>query len=133
MLDTSVCVAVMRGHAGATARLVGLTPDDCAISSVAAYELFTGLAKCDNPEREQGKVGRLLTAVRMMAFDEAAAEQAARIRAALERDGKVCGPYDLLIAGHALSLGLPLATNNVREFARVGGLLIEDWLARTER
>ena len=129
MLDTSVCVAVMRGHARATACLVRFAPDDCVISSVAAYELFTGLIKCRDLEREQGRVQRLLSVVRMAAFDEAAAEHAARIRAELEKAGQVCGPYDLLVAGHALSLGLPLATNNVREFSRVSGLLIEDWIA----
>jgi tRNA(fMet)-specific endonuclease VapC len=47
----------------------------------------------------------------------------------LEAAGQVCGPYDLLIAGHALSVGLSLATNNVAEFSRISGLQLEDWLA----
>ena len=52
----------------------------------------------------------------------------ALVRAELEAAGQVCGPYDLLLAGHALALGLTLVTNNVREFSRVSGLGIEDWL-----
>ena len=52
----------------------------------------------------------------------------ALLRAELESAGQVCGPYDLLLAGHALALGLTLVTNNVREFSRVSGLVIEDWL-----
>ena len=65
----------------------------------------------------------------MLPFDETAARRAASVRAELEAAGNVCGPYDLLLAGHALALGLTLATNNVREFSRVGGLVVEDWLA----
>src|SRR5579875_3527966 len=129
MLDTNVCIAVMRGHAKAIACLAGHAPDDCAISSVVAYELFTGLAKCRDLEREQGRVRRLLSVIRIKVFDEKAAEQAARVRTELEKIGRICGPYDLLIAGHALSLGLILATNNLRELSRIDGLQVQDWLA----
>ena len=51
------------------------------------------------------------------------------MRAELETAGQVCGPYDLLIAGLALSNGLSVATNNVAEFSRISGLQVEDWLA----
>ena len=105
LLDTNVCIAVMRGQAAAVSRLSARAPGECAVSAVTAYELFTGVAKCREPEREHGKVMRLLSA------------------------GQVCGPYDLLLAGHALALGLTPVTNNVREFSRVSGLGIEDWLA----
>ena len=99
------------------------------MSAVTAYELFTGVAKCREPEREHGKVVRLLSSVRVLPFDDAAARRAALVRAELEATGQVCGPYDLLLAGHALALGLTLVTNNVREFSRVSGLVIEDWLS----
>lgn len=128
LLDTNVCIAVMRGHERAVARLAALSPDDCVVSAVVVYELFTGVEKCREPERERAKVLRMLSMVRVVAFDEAAAKRAAQVRAELERAGKVCGPYDLLLAGHALALGVSLATNNTAEFARVGGLQAEDWL-----
>jgi tRNA(fMet)-specific endonuclease VapC len=67
--------------------------------------------------------------VRILSFHAAAARQAALVRADLETTGKCIGPYDLLLAGHALSLGLPIATNNTGEFSRVPGLQWEDWLA----
>lgn len=105
------------------------SPDDCAVSVVTAYELFTGVGKCREPAQERAKVTKLITTVRLVAFDRTAAEHAALVRMDLERTGRVCGPYDLLLAGHALCLGLTLATNNVREFSRVGGLTVEDWLA----
>ena len=99
------------------------------MSAVTACELFTGVAKCREPECEHGKVMRLLSAVHVLPFDDAAARRAALVRAELEAAGQVCGPYDLLLAGHALALGLTLVTNNVREFSRVSGLGIEDWLS----
>lgn len=128
LLDTNTCIAVMRGHAGAVRRLGAHEPGDCAVSVVTAYELFTGVAKCREPERERAKVGRLLSFVPVLPFDESAAKRAASVRATLEFAGNVCGPHDLLIAGHALSLGLILVTNNVGEFSRVADLVIEDWL-----
>lgn len=129
LLDTNVCIAAMRGHASAVRRLAARAPGECAVSAVTAYELFTGVAKCREPERERAKVVRLLSMVQMLSFDEAAALRAGTVRAELEAAGNVCGPYDLLLAGHALALGLTLATNNVREFSRVSGLVVEDWLA----
>ena len=129
MLDTNTCIAVMRGHPGAVARLKSLAPGDCAVSVVTVYELFTGVAKCREPDRERAKVNRLFSGLRILSFSSAAARQAAVVRADLERTGKGIGPYDLLLAGHALSLSLRLATNNTGEFNRVPGLQGEDWLA----
>jgi tRNA(fMet)-specific endonuclease VapC len=91
--------------------------------------LFTGVFKCQNPERERQKVLRLIGGMRMLPFDDAAAMKAAEVRAHLESIGKVCGPYDMLLAGHALSRQLCVATNNMSEFSRVPGLSVEDWLA----
>lgn len=94
---------------------------------VTVYELFCGLAKAQDPDRERQKVQFFVTTVSELPFDRAAAESAARIRANLERDGAVIGPYDLLIAGHAMATGLTLVTKNVREFQRVDGLNVESW------
>jgi tRNA(fMet)-specific endonuclease VapC len=129
LLDTNICIAVMRGRENAVVRLGALAPEDCAVSTVTTYELFTGVEKCKEPEREMAKVMRLLSALRVISFGESAARHAARVRADLERAGKICGPYDLLLAGHALSLGVRLVTNNVGEFSRADGLQVEDWLA----
>lgn len=129
LLDTNICIAVMRGHAGATARLKSFSPGDCVVSVIKVYELFTGVAKCREPDVERVKVARFLSSVLAVPFDEMAAKSAALIRAELEKTGRVCGPYDLLIAGHARLLGARVATNNVEEFSRVDGLLVEDWLS----
>lgn len=90
---------------------------------------FSGVEKCQQPERERLKVEHLLSSVSLVSFDSPAARRAATVRADLEQIGKACGPYDMLLAGHALSLGLSLATNNVGKFSRISSLTIEDWLA----
>ncbi len=128
LLDTNVCIAVMRGQAAAVSQLSARVPGECGVSAVTAYELFTGVAKCREPERERAKVVRLLSPMRVLPFEEQAARRAALVRADLEGRGQTLGPYDLLLAGHALALGLTLVTNNTREFSRVNGLVIEDWL-----
>ena len=72
-------------------------------------------------------LAEFLSPLEVLPFDEDAAESYGEIRAALEKSGKPIGPLDTLIAGHALSLGATLITNNVREFQRVKGLKLESW------
>jgi len=108
-------------------RMSQVAPMDCAVSMVSVYELFCGLAKAQDPAKEQKKVERLISAIIELPLDRAGAEAAANIRAELERQGTPIGPYDLLIAGQAVAGGLTLVTNNVGEFKRVSGLKLESW------
>lgn len=128
LLDTNICIAVMRGNAKATARMAVMAPGDCCVSTIAVFELFVGVGKCAAPEVERAKVMRFLAPLRIVAFDDAAAMRAGELRAELERSGNLCGPYDILLAAHALTLGLTLVTHNTAEFRRVNGLTLDDWL-----
>ena len=94
---------------------------------VTVYELFCGLAKAQDPAKERQKVERFISAITELPLDRAGAEAAAGIRADLERQGNLIGPYDLLIAGQAMAGGLTLVTNNLREFQRVRGIKLESW------
>jgi tRNA(fMet)-specific endonuclease VapC len=123
LLDTNTCIAAMRHHVTVVKRLASTSPSDCAISSITSYELFTSVEKCADPAEELAKVSELLATVAELVFDEAA-----RIRASLEAQGCMIGPYDVLLAGHARSAGLTLVTGNSAEFARVPGLNLENWL-----
>jgi len=127
LLDTNICIAAMRNHAGVVAHMSGQAPDACAISTITSYELYTGVKKCNDPAREGAKVAILLTTVRELPFDSYAAQEAATIRALLELRGQAIGPYDVLLAGHALAAGLILVTDNTAEFARVPGIVLENW------
>ena len=120
----------MKGDSGIVARLSGLSPHDCAISAVSAvtaFELMAGVEKCVDHARERQRVERLLSVVRELPFDAAAARETARMRAALESAGQMIGPYDTLLAGHAVAAELVLVTRNEGEFRRVSGLTIENW------
>ncbi len=108
-------------------RLSQLAPTECAVSMITVYELFCGVEKARDPAAERQKVQRFVAAIVELSFDRAAAEAAARIRADLERQGQLIGPYDLLIAGQAVANGLILVTNNTQEFQRVNGLTLEAW------
>jgi tRNA(fMet)-specific endonuclease VapC len=92
LLDTNTCIAAMRSHPQVVGRMALVLPDDLAISTITSYELFTGIAKCANPVKEQVKVEKLLQLVGEVPFDTSAATEAARIRAALEMQGKTIGP-----------------------------------------
>ncbi len=127
LVDTNTCIAAMRNHPQVTRRMSDVSPEELTVSSITSYELFTGIEKCSAPAQERAKVQLLLATVHEMSFDTTAAAYAANIRAILERQGQPIGPYDVLLAGHAKSLGLILVTANTREFNRVPGLLIENW------
>lgn len=127
LLDTNVCVEVLKGHAEVCAQLAAVSPADCAISSVTAFELATGVMRCSQPERERKKLERLLAAVTILPFDGAAAVEAARFRHELETAGQKIGPYDVLIAGQAASARRRLVSNNTREFGRIPQLTLVDW------
>lgn len=127
LLDTNTCIAAMKSHPTVLARLAAVAPTTCAVSTITVYELYTGVEKCADPARERSKVSQLLDTVNKISFDAHAAEEAARIRARLESQGRMIGPYDVLLAGHAKVVGLCIVTHNISEFARIPGLLCEDW------
>lgn len=127
LLDTNVCVDLLKGHPQVSARIEAVSPADCAVSSVTVFELAAGVRRCAQPERERKKIARLLSVIAVLPFDLKAAEEAARIRHELEAGGRKIGPYDLLIAGQALSANRTLISNNTREFSRIPGLRLEDW------
>ena len=128
LLDSDTCIYAMKGRQSVVQKMQVAGPDECGISAVTAYELFHGIEKCQHPVSERRKVEKLLSAVIVLRFDDDHAREAANVRAGLEKRGTIIGPYDLLIAGHAKSLGVTLVTHNLGEFKRVSGLKIEDWM-----
>lgn len=127
LLDTDICIGVLRQRLGMVQRLRQLAPTDYAVSMITVYELFCGVERSQDPARERQKVERFISTIVELPLDRAAAEAAARIRSDLERRGQPIGPYDLLIAGQAFASGLTLVTNNTQEFQRVSGLKLESW------
>jgi tRNA(fMet)-specific endonuclease VapC len=129
LFDTNTCISLMRNEPAVIARVRSISPEDCALSTITGYELYTGVEKCSDRGRESAKVKALLTTVHTLPFDTAAAREGARIRAELESQRWMIGPYDVLLAGHAIAAGLILVTANASEFSRVRDLRIEDFTA----
>ncbi len=127
LLDTDTCVDLLRNVPPVIEKLRTLAPDDCGISAVTSFELFAGAARARDARREAQKVQGLLDVIEEISFDRDAARRAGALRFELETAGTPIGPYDLLIAGHALVLDLTLVTANTREFGHVPGLSLENW------
>ncbi len=127
LLDTNTCIAAIRNHPIVLQHLAAATPRECAISAITRYELLVGVEKSANPVNERAKFDQLVRTFDRLRFGTAAAGHAAKIRAYLEAQGTPIGPYDTLLAGHALSLSLIVVTANVKEFNRVPGLTVENW------
>ena len=127
LLDTNVCIAAMKGNPLVQKRLRSHIPSDCGVSTVSFYELHSGIVRCRHPALEQIKVERLIQPMSLIPFDEEAAKRTAEIRWHLEQNGQMIGPYDLMLGGQALALGMILVTHNTKEFQRIPGLILEDW------
>jgi len=102
-------------------------PSDLGISMVTVFELFSGVEACRFPGRERARVELFLSPLILIPFDQEAARTAANVRQKLEKQGRRIGPYDLLIAGQAITLDVILVTHNLREFGRIPGLRCETW------
>ena len=127
LLDTDTCIELLRGTKPVVGNAAAVAPDDCAVSTVTAYELLTGVFKCRHPETERHKVESLLGAIHLLPFDRESAESTAMIRARLEKRGHMIGSCDVMLAGQSLAAGLTLVTSNVEEFGRVRGLRTANW------
>ena len=127
MLDTNLCIRVLRDRPQSVRVRFNAEADGLSISTIVLTELLHGAAKSARPIENRTEVERFAARLEVLPFDADAAAHAADIRAALEREGRQIGGYDVLIAGHARSRGLVVVTGNLGEFTRVDGLRCEDW------
>jgi tRNA(fMet)-specific endonuclease VapC len=127
LLDANAVIAIMKGEPAMLARLRTYQPADFGLPAIVAHELYYGACKSRRAAANVARVEALQFEV--LSFDVEDARHAGAIRAELAAAGTPIGPYDALIAGQARARRLVLVTHNVREFARVPGLQVEDWLA----
>jgi tRNA(fMet)-specific endonuclease VapC len=128
LLDTNVWIAVLRSPTSLlAARFRTLVPADIRVCSIVVAELRHGCLRSAKPAANRAAVDALLAPFASLPFDDAGADEFARIRHALEPAGLMIGPYDALIAAIALANNCSLVTHNTAEFTRVPGLVIEDW------
>jgi len=130
LLDTNICIYLIKKRPPLVLRRFDAhAAGTIGISSITVAELEFGVQKSLYPSRNQEALEQFLLPLVILDFDHEAARTYGKIHALLENRGRVIGALDMLIAAHALSLNLPLATNNVREFSRVPGLKVINWAA----
>ncbi len=129
MLDTNICIYTIKNQPAQVRDLFTYHHERLCISTVAVMELMFGAEKSASPAKNMKILEGFLARLAQIDYDQRAAKHTGQLRAELRRKGTPIGPYDQMIAGHARSLGLVLVTNNEREFARVPGLRIENWVS----
>jgi tRNA(fMet)-specific endonuclease VapC len=128
LLDTDTCIYIInRRPPKVFEHFAGRQIGDIAISSITGAELSFGVAKSGS-ERNLLALDKFLAPLEILPFGEAAMRVYGPLRSELERQGRPIGAMDLLIAAQALALGYTLVTNNRREFERVAGLRLENWV-----
>jgi tRNA(fMet)-specific endonuclease VapC len=129
LLDTDICIYIIRRKPiTVLQRFNSYAVGDIGVSSVTVGELFVGAQKSQQPAQNQRAVEQFLLPLTIAPFDYTAAVAYGQVRATVEQQGTPIGALDMLIAAHAISLGVTIATNNGREFMRVPALTVEDWV-----
>lgn len=128
LLDTNICIYVINTRPLAVlAQFLAHEMDGLGISVITASELYWGVSKSGSV-RNQTALDKFLSPLTVISYDQSAARKYGELRAYLDKQGTPIGPLDMQIAAHALALGVTLVTNNVREFERVPGLKVENWV-----
>lgn len=125
MLDTDTCIFAMAKATGFRPRML---LRDCGISMVVLGELECGVRGSVKVKENRRALDHWLAAIQVLDVDADVARRYGQLRADFEAIGNLIGPNDLWIAAHALSLDVPLISNNLSEFRRVPGLSVETWM-----
>jgi tRNA(fMet)-specific endonuclease VapC len=131
VLDTNICIFTIKNKPPHLRSLFNTHATQMCVSQVTVMELYYGAYRSQQVERNLSVIEGFLARLPVIPYDTHAADHTAQIRSELASRGTPIGPYDAMIAGNARSQGLIVVTNNTREFSRVEGLRVEDWLERT--
>ena len=130
MLDTNICIYVIKEKPESVIRkFLKNNPEEMCISSITYAELLYGVEKSKAIQKNRIALSLFLSPIKILEFNDYAAQEYGQIRADLEQKGMPIGSMDMLIAGHAKAEDLILVTNNTKEFQRVAGLRLENWAA----
>ncbi|MHB1359898.1 MAG: type II toxin-antitoxin system tRNA(fMet)-specific endonuclease VapC [Rhodocyclaceae bacterium] len=129
LLDTNICIYIAKQRPPSVAEQFDrLAAGAVGMSLVTFGELHYGAGKSSQRASALEILARLQELIPVIAMDNRVGESYGVLRARLERSGTPIGNNDLWIAAHALALDLTLVTNNTREFARVPGLRLANWI-----
>ena len=131
MLDTNICIYIIKKKTeNVLNRLKQNRKKGLYISTITLAELEFGNANADSLYKERNRLALLefLSIMNIKQFDEQAAREYGIVKKDLKDKNHLIGPFDMLIGAHAKSLNMTLVTNNVREFIRIQGLKVENWV-----
>ena len=129
LLDTDTCIYALKQAPAVLKNLLARSPEDIALSVITEGELRAGAAKSASPAKTLRLLENFLRPLSILEFTSGDAASYAQVRAKLERAGTAIGPLDTLIAAQAVARKLVLVTNNEREFGRVVGLHLQNWIS----
>lgn len=130
LLDTDIVIYTMKNKPPHVRAAFEKYHEEIAISFVTLMELYYGVERSADKQRNLRSVEGLAARLSVVDFDIHAAKHTGDIRATLATAGKPIGPYDAMIAGQARSRGFILVTNNQKEFTRVDGLRVDNWATK---
>lgn len=129
MLDTNICIHLIKHKPPEVIeRFDKERANGICISAITLAELELGVEKSTQKERNQLALAMLLGTINVLPFDDLAAIEYGKIFAYLQRNCTPVGKMDILIGAHARSLGIPIVTNNTKDFERMPGLILENWV-----
>jgi tRNA(fMet)-specific endonuclease VapC len=130
LLDTNICIYLIKKHPPEVlARFQQIQIKQLHIPTITLFELYYGIEKNNSQQRNLSALESFIAPLTVVDFTLDAAKKAAKIRNYLQKQGTPIGAYDIQIAAIALSLNMTLLTNNIREFERVKGLKLENWVS----
>jgi len=128
MLDTNIVIYALKDRPAKVREAFKRHEGEMCLSAISLGELIYGAEKSARVEQNLKVIESLAARLLIESFNAHAALHFGQLRAELNRSGKLIGSYDMMIAGHARAMGLILVTNNQREFDRVPGLRVENWV-----
>jgi tRNA(fMet)-specific endonuclease VapC len=133
ILDTNVLIAALKGQPEVRQRLESVPLSEMRLSAIVLGELEFGAEKSIHSERNRARLAALTQRLPLVGVDYATTRHYGQVRALLERQGTPIGANDTWIAAQALAIEAKLVTDNEREFSRVPGLVLENWLRDVRR
>lgn len=128
-LDTNICIYFLKGKFPHLAeKILSFSPKDIKIPSIVKAELLYGAEKSQKKSENIEKINQFLFPLEIIGFDDNESIEYGVIRSNLEKKGNTIGPNDIIIASTVLANDGTLITNNVKEFNRISGLKIENWI-----
>jgi tRNA(fMet)-specific endonuclease VapC len=128
LLDTNIVIYVLKRRPIEVLKIFNTNASRMAISSITLSELIYGAEKSPNADKNLEAIEEFISHLDVLPYDAKASQHYGQIKATLERKGEIIGENDIHIAAHAISQGLILVTNNLREFKRVANLALENWV-----